>query len=66
MRWLNEISSIREEDEKVEIQIVSRNYPNSSDYWDGNWNVSKINAEILGYLVRFNADLRTDELRDFC
>lgn len=54
-----------EEDEKVEIEILSRKYPNISDYWDRNWIASKINAEIPGYLVRFPADLRTDELRDF-
>ncbi|MCZ2259936.1 WapI family immunity protein [Sporosarcina sp. G11-34] len=54
-----------EKDEKVEIEILSRSYPNSSDYWDVNWIDSKIKAEIPGYLVHFKADLRTDELRDF-
>ncbi|MGD6831239.1 WapI family immunity protein [Sutcliffiella halmapala] len=53
------------EETKIEIDVLHRNYPNSSDYWDGNWVKSKIKIEIPGYLVRFDADLRTDELRDF-
>lgn len=53
------------EETKVEIGILHRNYPNSSDYWDGNWVTSKIHIEIPGYLVRFSANLRTDELADF-
>jgi hypothetical protein len=49
----------------IEIDVFYRDYPNSSDYWDGNWVTSKINIKIPGYLVNFDANLRTDELRDF-
>ena len=53
------------EETTIEIDVFYRNYPNSSDYWDGNWVTSKINIKIPGYLVNFDANLRTDELRDF-
>ncbi|MBM7569938.1 hypothetical protein [Aquibacillus albus] len=50
---------------KVEIDVKGREYPNSSDYWDGNWVVSNVKVEIPGYNVNFNASLRTDDIRDF-
>ena len=53
------------EETTIEIDVLYRNYPNSSDYWDGNWVTSNINIKIPGYLVNFGANLRTDELRDF-
>ncbi|AQQ53288.1 WapI family immunity protein [Planococcus lenghuensis] len=49
----------------IQIEVVSRIYPNSLDYWDGNWIVTRISIEIPGYSVQFSANLRTDELRDF-
>ncbi|WP_203364726.1 hypothetical protein [Bacillus sp. REN10] len=49
----------------IEIDVLHRNYPNSSDYWDRNWVSSKLKIEIPGYTVSFVADLRTDELSDF-
>ena len=54
-----------EENERVVMEVLSRKYPNSADYWDVNWIDSKINVEITGYLVQFYADLRTDDVRDF-
>jgi hypothetical protein len=53
------------EDTKIEIEVICRSHPNCTDYWDGNWITSTINIEIPGYKAQFNADLRTDELRDF-
>jgi hypothetical protein len=50
---------------KVEIDVLAREYPNSSDYWDGNWVISTVKVEIPGYYVDFNASLRTDDIRDF-
>ena len=50
---------------KVEIDVLAREYPNSSDYWDGNWVISNVKVEIPGYYVDFNASLRTDDIRDF-
>ena len=45
--------------------MLQRNYPDSMDFWDANWIASVIHLEIPGYMVHFEADLRTDELRDF-
>ncbi len=47
------------------IKVINRSYPDSTDYWDGNWINSTIKVEIPGYSVRFDATLRTDELLDF-
>ncbi len=54
-----------EENERVEIDVLSRSHPKSLDYWDVNWIITTIKIELPGYLVQFNADLRTDELKDF-
>ncbi|KGR76261.1 WapI family immunity protein [Ureibacillus sinduriensis] len=51
--------------EKVEIEVVTRSHPNTTDYWDINWIDSKISVEIPGYVVQFHAALRTDEISDF-
>ncbi|MFJ7667073.1 hypothetical protein ACIQXI_08185 [Lysinibacillus sp. NPDC097195] len=56
---------IGEDNESVEIEVLTRSYPESTDYWDVNWVVSTINVNIPGYVVKFNADIRTDELQDF-
>ena len=53
------------EETKVEIDVLARKYPNSSDYWDGNWVISNVKVEVPGYYVTFLASLRTDEIRDF-
>ncbi|MFC7686431.1 hypothetical protein [Ureibacillus sp. GCM10028918] len=54
-----------DENEKVEIGVVTRSHPNTTDYWDINWIDSIVNVEIPGYVVQFYASLRTDELSDF-
>lgn len=51
--------------ERVEIEVISRRYPDTTNYWDINWIDSKINVDIPGYVVEFHASLRTDELSDF-
>ncbi|SDH52630.1 hypothetical protein SAMN04487975_105139 [Planococcus glaciei] len=50
---------------KLEIEVLQRNYPNSRDYWDANWIASRIHLEIPGYTAHFEADLRTNELKEF-
>lgn len=54
-----------EENEKVEIEVLARTHADTTNYWDINWIESNIKVDIPGYLVHFNASLRTDELRDF-
>lgn len=50
---------------KLEIDVLHRNYPASRDYWDANWLASLIHLEIPGYTAHFEADLRTNELKEF-
>ena len=50
---------------KVEIDDFARKYPNSSDYWEGNWVISNVKVKIPGYDVNFIESLRTDEIRGF-
>ena len=54
-----------EDNEKVEIEVLSRTHPKSTDFWDGNWIDSNIHVEIPGYTAQFMACLRTDELSYF-
>ncbi|UOE95406.1 hypothetical protein [Alkalihalobacillus sp. LMS39] len=53
------------EETKVEINVFSREYPNSSDYWDGNWLIANVKIDIPGYSVDFDGSVRTDEIQDF-
>ncbi len=64
MRWYMKFHLLGEKT-KVEIDVLAREYPNSSDYWDGNWVLSNVKVYIPGYYVDFNASLRTDDIRDF-
>jgi hypothetical protein len=50
---------------RLEIDVLHRNYPNSRDFWDANWVASLIHLEIPGYTAHFEADLRTNELKEF-
>ncbi|RUL48607.1 MULTISPECIES: hypothetical protein [Lysinibacillus] len=54
-----------EDNEKVEIEVLTRSYPHSVDFWDGNWVDAKIKVDIPGYIVQFIANLRTEELQAF-
>lgn len=49
----------------VEIDVLSREYPASTSYWDGNWVQSNVKVEIPGYTANFYASLRTDEIESF-
>jgi hypothetical protein len=53
---------VKGEGAKVIIDIKCRNYPDSNDYWDGNWINSDIEASVPGYRVSFNGNLRAEEL----
>lgn len=39
------------ENSKVEIDVLDREYPNSSDYWDGKLVISNVKAEIPGDIM---------------
>jgi len=47
----------------VTVSVLSRS--NAADYWDGNWLSCEVAVQAGGFLGRFNANLRTDELERF-
>lgn len=53
------------EDTKIGIAVFTQSYPDSSDYWDGNWLNAKIECEIPGFAAKFGFQLRSDEIKDF-
>jgi hypothetical protein len=53
------------EGEYININVVSYSYPDSSDYWDGNWISCLVKAQIPGFVVSFPTYLRTSEIVSF-
>ena len=47
------------------IRAISRSHPTLFDYWDGNWIACEIEVQTSGFVGRFPADLRADELGAF-
>lgn len=50
-------------EKSLSIEIISRQ-SNSDDYWDGNWLTTHISTSIPHCNVDFNANIRTDELKN--
>ncbi|WP_270182274.1 WapI family immunity protein [Alkalihalobacillus sp. CinArs1] len=50
---------------KIAIEVLGRKYPDSTDYWDGNWIDSYVLLKIPGYSAKFRANVRTNELLSF-
>jgi hypothetical protein len=57
--------SIKGNQEIVTIDVQSRTYPHSDEYWDGNWINSTIEVVVPGYRAYFCGELRTDEIFQF-
>lgn len=51
--------------EYLVIYVINREYPQSSDYWDGNWVKSIINVSIGGFTGKVKASLRSEEFVEF-
>ena len=51
--------------EHVAIDVTRREFPESTDYWDGNWLVSPIDVFVGGFSGHVDAGLRAEELRGF-
>ncbi|NOU92935.1 hypothetical protein GC093_06760 [Paenibacillus sp. LMG 31456] len=49
----------------INIQVIGYSYPHRNDFWDGNWLICEVRAEIPGFNVKFPTDLRTDEITSF-
>lgn len=53
------------ESDHVVVTILGRSHPTTTDYWDGNWVTSGVEAKAGSFAGRFTADLRVDELVAF-
>ena len=49
----------------VKASIIGRSYPNSNDYWDGNWLKAEIEANTYDFKGKFRTNLRTDDFQQF-
>lgn len=47
------------------MKPLRRNYPEVSDYWDGNWLGSSIDVHVGGFRGHVDADLRAEEFASF-
>lgn len=57
--------SLLGEKTKIEIEVLERSYPDSTNNWDKNWITSVVHITIPGYVAQFTCELRTDELAEF-
>jgi hypothetical protein len=51
--------------EFVDVEIVGRSAPDATDYWDGNWLVSRVTVAAGGFSGAFDAFFRVDEIQGF-
>lgn len=56
---------IKNEDNLVKINVLSRPYLESDNYWDINWLICGIYIKIPGFIADFSTYIRTDELKNF-
>ncbi len=49
---------------QLTIEVLARSYPDS-DYWDGNWCVTRIGAVLPGFQAAFNGEMELSELQGF-
>lgn len=54
-----------EQGASLQIEINSRLYENSEDYWDGNFLKSSVKAISNGFSASFSCNLRADELNQW-
>ncbi len=53
------------ETDGIEVTVLGRSHPGSTDFWDGNWVRTAVAAKVGGFTANFVVDLRTDEFRSF-
>lgn len=51
--------------EHVAIVVTRREFPEASDYWDGNWVYATVRISVGGFRGEYEALLRTTELASF-
>jgi len=47
------------------LEILRRQYPESNDFWDGNWLVAHVEIRGGGVRGRFETEIRTEEIAEF-
>ena len=53
-----------EDGSKLSIIIFGYSYPQSEDYWDGNWIRVDVNVRITGFSGNMSGHIRLEELQD--
>jgi hypothetical protein len=53
----------RTDGDHLTVRVLGRMHPEASDYWDGNWLISPIIAQLGAFTAHVRAGLRLDELR---
>lgn len=51
-----------EDSEHVAIAVTRREFPESTDYWDGNWVYATVRIRVGAFRGEYEALLRTDEI----
>lgn len=56
---------IGNEGERVAVEVVAREHPDKSDYWDGNWLTAQIDVVSGAFRGNYRAALRAEEFVHF-
>ncbi|HEU4579666.1 MAG TPA: hypothetical protein VFS67_15515 [Polyangiaceae bacterium] len=51
-----------EASEHIAIAVTRREFPESTDYWDGNWVYATVRIRVGAFRGEYEAQLRTDEI----
>ena len=55
----------KETSEYLQILVYDFSYPNSTDFWDGNWINTRIKIKVTGFIGDYEAQLRNVDFLDF-
>ncbi len=54
-----------EASDHLKVTVLRRKYPDTNDYWDGNWLDCDLSVSVGGFNGSVNPALRTDEIKRF-
>ena len=57
---------LKSEGKFIEVSILRRSRPESTDFEDGNWLESEIKIDVPGFKGLYGANLRSDDFEQFC
>ena len=55
----------RVDSDQLKVRVLGRMHPGSDDFWDCNWLLSPISAQLGGFVAEIGAGLRVEELQRF-